>query len=706
MSEIFGHNLNLRTTTMATILQTIGFRFGCYFKIIVLANNKHWDNYHFQHCNCSQSTYSTRLLFTNKMYISHNSYTFISFKHNMYTSTNELFGRTIPEDIINGEILNDLPADRNLVFLYSFNENLYCTVNHISNKKYYAVEVLANNYLVTPIKKPKKIQQVHLSYDRIQSRLHFINSKKKVSSLLPCLCDINEKLIIKTSPLGKKEIMNNIQIIMQSLGLYQLYEPIFTFISRLKVISYDIETQYIEYNDTFKTLQKNRKNIIESQNILENGTILNKLNILLIGSCTFMSISKIKQIIREFTSVRIDEDIYQNNLKKKLLNSHLNPSFDQNINNVIEKTYDPDIMLFEDAKTFFAHLIRFTRLCEYLEYILLSRLLCHVKEVKEKGMFSLLLAQLYKWIPTHYVFAFNGSNFDNILLEQKLSPFLLSVYKNKIKINLLCNGQSCVNLSYSVSKQIFTDSHNNIKVNKDKSEFTTRTQIIFRDTRKIVSRGSLNDLAKVYELQINKLTFPYGFLINKQFLLGITVDNIFEHENLFYDSLKFNTMSELEKNALKTDFMKSKCSNLYGYLKVYLYRDVLVLHNLMNKILDAFINLDCNIILQRKLTISSIAFTNIYIYENINNLEYQSLKITTSKFINQTIQNSVIGGYCCTNIANVDIDSTFVINEHLTYCNSLSEKVWHNIPSIPFNQTCKKILSYDIRYFNLQHSII
>ena len=252
-----------------------------------------------------------------------------------------------------------------------------------------------------------------------------------------------------------------------------------------------------------------------------------------------VKIEKSGSIIKSILKVY---NIYQNNLKKKLLNSHLNPSFDQNINNVIEKTYDPDIMLFEDAKTFFAHLIRFTRLCEYLEYILLSRLLCHVKEVKEKGMFSLLLAQLYKWIPTHYVFAFNGSNFDNILLEQKLSPFLLSVYKNKIKINLLCNGQSCVNLSYSVSKQIFTDSHNNIKVNKDKSEFTTRTQIIFRDTRKIVSRGSLNDLAKVYELQINKLTFPYGFLINKQFLLGITVDNIFEHENLFYDSLKFNTI--------------------------------------------------------------------------------------------------------------------------------------------------------------------
>ena len=318
-------------------------------------------------------------------------------------------------------------------------------------------------------------------------------------------------------------------------------------------------------------------------------------------------------------------------------------------------------------------------------------------QVKEKGMFSLLLTQLYKWISTHYIFAFNGSNFDNILIEHELSSYLLKLYKSKIKINILCNGQRCVNLSYSITKKMFTDSNNIIKVSKFKSEFTNRTSLIFRDTRKIVSRGSLNQLAKVYGLPINKLSFPYAFLKNKAFLSQITADNIFTYETLFYDILKFKSMTELEKKQLKLDFTNSECSNLYEYLKIYLNRDVLLLHNLMNNILDAFNDLKCNIILQKKLTISSIAFSNIYIYENLNNLDYQSLQITTSKFINQTIKNSVIGGYCCTNIANVNIDSTFVINENLKYFNNLSKKVWHNTPSSSFNQTVKKILSYDIR---------
>ena len=511
------------------------------------------------------------------------------------------------------------------------------------------------------------------------------------------MCDTNESVNIKSKPLGKSELNNNIQIILQSLGLYQLYEPILTFISRLKMISYDIETQNKELSDTYNKLQKNRGNIVNSQNVLENGTILTKMNILLIGSCTYISIFKLKQIIKKLSLVHINEDIHQFNIKKKLLKSCFLPFFEQKITNVIEKKYDPEILIFEDAKQFFAHLIRFSRLSEYLEYILLSQLLHYVNEVKEKGMFSLLLTQLYKWISTHYIFAFNGSNFDNILIEHELSSYLLKLYKSKIKINILCNGQRCVNLSYSITKKMFTDSNNIIKVSKFKSEFTNRTSLIFRDTRKIVSRGSLNQLAKVYGLPINKLSFPYAFLKNKAFLSQITADNIFTYETLFYDILKFKSMTELEKKQLKLDFTNSECSNLYEYLKIYLNRDVLLLHNLMNNILDAFNDLKCNIILQKKLTISSIAFSNIYIYENLNNLDYQSLQITTSKFINQTIKNSVIGGYCCTNIANVNIDSTFVINENLKYFNNLSKKVWHNTPSSSFNQTVKKILSYDIR---------
>lgn len=700
INEIFGKDMNLKSLTIANIFQTIGFRFGCYFKVIclVLPNNQKRDEYHFDHCKCFDSKYGTRLLFTNKMHISNISYSFIWFKNNVYISKKEIFGRTISETTKYGKLINELPNDKNLIFLYSYNEkNLFCILNRNENKDYYGVEVLLDKYLITLISSPKKIQQLHLSYDTIQSHLNLKKSKTEEISSQICMCDTNESVNIKSKPLGKSELNNNIQIILQSLGLYQLYEPILTFISRLKMISYDIETQNKELSDTYNKLQKNRGNIVNSQNVLENGTILTKMNILLIGSCTYISIFKLKQIIKKLSLVHINEDIHQFNIKKKLLKSCFLPFFEQKITNVIEKKYDPEILIFEDAKQFFAHLIRFSRLSEYLEYILLSQLLHYVNEVKEKGMFSLLLTQLYKWISTHYIFAFNGSNFDNILIEHELSSYLLKLYKSKIKINILCNGQRCVNLSYSITKKMFTDSNNIIKVSKFKSEFTNRTSLIFRDTRKIVSRGSLNQLAKVYGLPINKLSFPYAFLKNKAFLSQITADNIFTYETLFYDILKFKSMTELEKKQLKLDFTNSECSNLYEYLKIYLNRDVLLLHNLMNNILDAFNDLKCNIILQKKLTISSIAFSNIYIYENLNNLDYQSLQITTSKFINQTIKNSVIGGYCCTNIANVNIDSTFVINENLKYFNNLSKKVWHNTPSSSFNQTVKKILSYDIR---------
>ena len=697
---IFGENHHLKTVTVGNIFQTIGFKFGCYFKIVsvVLRNDQNCTKYHFHNCNCSHYKYCNRLLFTNKMYISDNSYTFVFFKSNIYHSYIELYGRTLLEPLTAGILYTELPNNKNLIFQYSNNENLYCILNRIvENDEYFGVEVILDKYLLTSISRPKHLQKFHLSHNTIPA---IIQNKPQNSPLLnPCMCNINEKENIKFKPLGQNELMTNIQMILQSLGLYQLYEHIFTFLSRLKMISYDIETQNTEFNNLSQKLQKQRGNVVDSQHILENGTILNKLNILLIGTCTYMSIKKLKQIIRSLSQVHINEDIMQSHIKKKFHNAFLSPTFDTDILTIVEKTYDPEITLFEDVIHFFAHLMRFTRLSEYLSHILLSRLLYAVKEVKEKGMFSLLLAQLNKWIPTHYIFAFNGSSFDNILIEQKLTPYFLSVFKSKIKIHVLCNGLRCVNLLYSVHNRMFTDSNNIIKVSERKSEFTTRTNLVFRDTRKIVSRGSLNELAKVYALPINKLSFPYAFLKNKQFLQNVTPDNMFTYHELFYDVLKFRTMSDLEKKSLKKDFETSKCSNLYEYLKLYLNRDVLVLHRLMNKILDAFNELNCNIILQKKLTISSIAFSNIYIYENINKLDYQTLQLTTSKFVNNTIKKSVIGGYCCTNITDVDIDSSFVINEDLTYQEKISADVWHKLPSQPFNQTCHKLLSYDVRYF-------
>mgnify|MGYP001210384574 FL=1 len=698
LTEIFGENLNLKTVTVTNILRTIGFKLGYYFKIVsVLLNNKtNHSIYHFERCNCSGFKYNTRLLFTNKSNIKDNAFTFIYFNKCVYFSKDELYGRTISSALTNSVISSSLP-NKNLYFLYSINENLFYAMNRVNNDECFGVEIISDNYLITPISNLKKNQTLHLAHDSIPPYLNVKNEKKSEAPPQLCTCNINEKDLMKIKPLGKNELMTNIQMHLETLGIYPLYKDILTFLSRMKMISYDIETQTSEFSESLHKLKKGKGDIYHAQNILENGAILNKLNILLIGSCSYMSVSSIKQIIRKLTKLHINEDILQSNIVKKLQKAHYSSTFHTDVKSIIEEKYEPEILLFEDVKHFFAHLIRFTRLSEYLSYIVLSGLIYQIKVVKEKGMFSLLFNHLNSWILTHYIFAFNGANFDNILIENALSAYLLALYKSKIRIKVLCNGLRCVNLAYSVSHKIFTNSNNVICVskNKDKCRYK-RSEIIFRDTRKIIARGSLNDLAKVYELNINKLTFPYGFLKSKQFLLNVTNQNILMYD-MFYDILKFQTMSDTDQQLFLRDFKNSKCQNLYAYLKLYLNRDVLVLHNLMNKILDAFNDLDCNIILQKKLTISSIAFSNIYIYQNMNNLDFQTLKITSSNFINQTLKNSIIGGYTCTNIAN-NVNSDFVINESLSYSEKISDNVWHKIPSKPFDQRCNKILSYDIRY--------
>ena len=455
-------------------------------------------------------------------------------------------------------------------------------------------------------------------------------------------------------------------------------------------------------DNTFQQLTKQNADVIDAQHILEDGTIISKLNILLIGCGTFMSIESLKKNIKKITNRKypkhFDDEVIKLKKKQNLLHSFESPNFDNCVNAIVNASYDPEILLFENAIDFFAYLLKYTRLSEYLTYIMLSKLLHYLSKIIAPGLISNLYTELNKWITAHFVFAFNGSNFDNILINQELTPQLLSKYGSKISINQLCQGLNCVNLSYSVSKKLYTNSNNDIQILTNKPEFLKKSHIIFRDTRKIVPRGSLNQLAHVYDIPVNKLLFPYAFLQDKTFLMSITYDNILQFPHLFYDSLQLKTMSLENQTLFLNHFKSSMCNNLYNYLKIYLNRDVLVLHKLMNKLLNAFDLFDCNIILQKKLTISNLAFSNIYIFENIDNLDYCVLQTSSSKFIQHVVQNSVIGGYCCSNVANVDINSDFIINHQLKFDTNLSANVWHKAPTLPFNQTCKKILSYDIRY--------
>ena len=155
-------------------------------------------------------------------------------------------------------------------------ENLFCILNRVDGHEYFGVEILSDGYLITPISKPKSLQSIHLAYETIQPLLRKSDDKQIHSPSKSCMCNMIEDEI-KIKPLGKQELMNNIQIHLHSLGIYHLYEHIFTFISRIKMISYDIETQASDVDELHSKLQKKNGDVYSSQNMLEYGTIVNKI---------------------------------------------------------------------------------------------------------------------------------------------------------------------------------------------------------------------------------------------------------------------------------------------------------------------------------------------------------------------------------------------------------------------------------------------
>ena len=90
LNDIFGPHVDLKSITIAKILQTIGFTWSSHFKIIILESSKKNQNvYHWEKCTCLNSKYQPKLLFTNKIYISQNPHTFIFLNNDVFLAKNE-----------------------------------------------------------------------------------------------------------------------------------------------------------------------------------------------------------------------------------------------------------------------------------------------------------------------------------------------------------------------------------------------------------------------------------------------------------------------------------------------------------------------------------------------------------------------------------------------------------------------------------------
>jgi hypothetical protein len=104
------------------------------------------------------------------------------------------------------------------------------------------------------------------------------------------------------------------------------------------------------------------------------------------------------------------------------------------------------------------------------------------------------------------------------------------------------------------------------------------------------------------------MEFPYAALKSKEFLLSITPDNFLDDSSIFFDSLSGEDYDSQKISRIYESFRNSGCKTLFDFLNHYLYRDVMLLAQILLKNIDSFFEQGINYILQKQYTISSVAY--------------------------------------------------------------------------------------------------
>ena len=505
--------------------------------------------------------------------------------------------------------------------------------------------------------------------------------------------------------MGKSEI-KNIELMLKTVGIYDRYSNIFLFLSRVKSILFDIETV-----NTFHT-NSNTNSIIENKLFTNTSDrvgnkTLSHFKSLLIGATFYINMKSLFAIFSnvlkgKFLKLYKSRFFYtklKRALEKLSFTEHSNLS-----NKIILEQYKPHYKIFEEMDDFFSHILFWSRLSEILHYILLYPLIISLEPYKySKGIFSNLFSSITAWNNNSYIWAYNSSKFDSILVFKELTPVLLNKYKSSVGIKTMKRGLSVISINYTVSNNLNCEYNfklGNVTILKAKYKKGNGqqlcTKLIFRDLKQLVPFGSLDENCQKYNINVSKMLFPYSFLKSKQFLKSITLNNILNYKDLFYDVLAGKIMDENDIESFINQFTQSNCNNLFEYLHVYLMRDIELLYLLFNKTLDSFYEQDINFVLQQKLTISSIAFYHMFINENFANAHYNALHKTTSKLLTYFLSESVIGGYTCSNTRG-KIDNDHIINKEYVENSNVNPKIWPSLkPNLIFDKPVQKITTYDI----------
>ena len=243
-----------------------------------------------------------------------------------------------------------------------------------------------------------------------------------------------------------------------------------------------------------------------------------------------------------------------------------------------------------------------------------------------------------KTIPIYF---FNGMKYDNSIILKSICD----IFKNNVNFN--CIGNSCESfkiIDFKIKKIKYSlkllDMCNFIKGSLNKLSEN------LNDKNKIIIRQHFSDN---FELLKYKACFPYEWL---------TKENIY-NENLpnikdFYSSLKLDNISEEDYGKTLEIYKKLNCTNVKGYLDIYLKLDICLQADIFNvfrkTIWDKF-EIDCS----KYITACSLSLDLM--------LKHTGVKIELIKDISifDYVNSSILGGVCIAS-RNIENDKNGVIS--------------------------------------------
>ena len=350
---------------------------------------------------------------------------------------------------------------------------------------------------------------------------------------------------------------------------------------------------------------------------------------------------------------------------------------------------------------FLAYVYQRNIVASLVKYIILKPLLDKFETSqlmpKKHGLFYNIYKRLQEIIFECALTSFNGSNYDNFLLCNGL---IIIQTKLRQKFKMFKKGSS-ISTVYLLNKVNF-NKFSSVKAKTKAKNWTMRLYI--KDIRNLVSANmSLDKIAKLFNLPVSKLCFPYEQATSVKRLK--TLKSLQPYDDLFWKDTFFSKTvlleQRLEAQQLYTNF---NFTNLYEFGTYYLKQDCLVLHSIVLTLFNTYLQDSINLFIRRNYSQSSLAYQQFFIIEPSKQIEILlAPKTINNSFYNYLIKQAVTGGLCTSFVHNT-IDENTIINEHFNYLEKpmLNSYSWPNFSNLinwnkSFTETPAGITTIDIR---------